>query len=152
MPDSISISDLTVSADDARQLVTALLVNGTPSSLMTAERITTCLETRVRLEPTARERNTILSVLTAPRDGLVELRGRLARADFFSLRGGGEREERAGAADCVSPRLGISASATFVADHSYSGRRSGNRGRPSLGIGSHGAAYAVNARAVGRNP
>ena len=128
MPDSISISDLTVSADDARQLVTALLVNGTSSSLMTAERITTCLETRVRLEPTARERNTILSVLTAPRDGLVELRGRLARADFFSLRGRGEREELVGAAQCVSPRLGISASESNPASSSEDVSRVGLRG------------------------
>ncbi len=79
MHDSITISGLTVSADDAQRLVTTLIVDGTPTAIALADRITTCLQMNVELELDASERDAVLAVLEDPPDSLAEFRAALAR-------------------------------------------------------------------------
>jgi hypothetical protein len=79
MRHSITMAGVPVSEDDARNLVTTLVSDGTPQALSLADRLTTCLEMSVRmmaLDP--QERDTLLAVLEDPPESLAELRGKLA--------------------------------------------------------------------------
>ena len=77
--DSIMISGHSVPVEDAQRLVTTLIVDGTPTALGVANRLTTCLQMNVEVELDAQERTAVLAVLEDPPDGLAGLRGALAR-------------------------------------------------------------------------
>jgi hypothetical protein len=79
---SITLAGVTVTEDEARNIVTTLVTDDTPPALELANRITTCLELNMRhVSLDAFERSTLLAVLEDPPDSLVELRGALARDD-----------------------------------------------------------------------
>ena len=79
MSDSITISGHSVPVADAQRLVTTLIVDGTPTALGVANRLTTCLQMNVEVDLDAQERATVLAVLEDPPDGLTMLRGALMR-------------------------------------------------------------------------
>lgn len=80
MRHSITMAGIPVSEDDARNIVTTLVSDGTPHAIALADRLTTCLEMNVRVMALdVWERTTLLAVLEDPPETFAELRGALAR-------------------------------------------------------------------------
>jgi hypothetical protein len=76
----LRLHGIPIADDDARHLVTTLFAGGAPAAVAAAGMIAKGIERdlyTVGLNPEMRD--AILSVLEDPPDGLVELRGKLAR-------------------------------------------------------------------------
>ena len=78
----LRLAGIPISDDEARNIVTALVTDDTPSALSLASRITTGVELGfLNLALDARERSTLLAVLEDPPDDLVDFRTNLAGSD-----------------------------------------------------------------------